>query len=154
MPPSNYVKQLRTKIGKDLLLCPAVAAVIPNDAGEILLQQKSFGEGWSLPAGAIEPGETPVQAVVREVREETALEVKPSKLLGVYGGGAFRYVYPNGDTVEYTVVLYLCSVLESLQRELDQETMALKYFDEDTMPRLALPYPIKVLFSHKLSSSG
>ncbi len=151
MAASNYIKELRSKIGKSLLLCPAVAAVIPNDSGEILLQQKSRGEGWSLPAGAIEPGETPLQAVVREVQEETALEVKPDRLLGVFGGSEFRYVYPNGDAVEYTVVLYLCSVLRPLRQDIDRETVALKYFNADTMPRLALPYPKETLFSHKLS---
>lgn len=62
---------------------PSVAAVIRNDSGEILLQNKGNGEKWSLPAGAIEPGEAPAEAIVREVWEETGLIVLPRKLVGV-----------------------------------------------------------------------
>ncbi len=148
MTGSGYIESLRCRIGTDLLLCPAVAAVIPDQFGKILLQEKSSKEGWSLPAGAIEPGETPVEALLREVREETGLEVRPTQMLGAFGGRAFRYTYPNGDTVEYTVVLYLCSIVRSLDQELDEETQSLRYFSEEDMPSLALPYPTDLLFSH------
>jgi 8-oxo-dGTP pyrophosphatase MutT (NUDIX family) len=83
---SLYFKQLRARIGHDLLLMPGVAAVIRDAQGRLLLQEKSSGEGWSLPAGAIEPGETPEHAVRREVLEETGLEVVPKGILGVFGG--------------------------------------------------------------------
>lgn len=53
-------------------MIPSVAAVILDAANRILLQEKS-GESWSLPAGMIEPGESPSKAVVREVEEETGL---------------------------------------------------------------------------------
>ena len=56
---SPYFQQLRAKIGHDLLLLPSVAAVIRNSDGRLLLQEKASGEGWSLPAGAIEPAESP-----------------------------------------------------------------------------------------------
>ncbi|HEV7320038.1 MAG TPA: NUDIX domain-containing protein [Ensifer sp.] len=69
----TYIQSIREKIGSGLLLCPSVAAVIHNADGQILLQEKASGEGWSLPAGAIEPGETPDEAVMREVMEETGL---------------------------------------------------------------------------------
>lgn len=50
----SYIQTLREKIGTSLLLCPSVAAAILDSDGQILLQEKSGGEGWSLPAGAIE----------------------------------------------------------------------------------------------------
>ena len=143
---SPYFRELRAKVGHDLLLLPGVAAVIRDGRGRLLLQEKSSGEGWSLPAGAIEPGETPEQAVRREVLEETALAVVSTRLVGVFGGEGFRYVYPNGDSVEYTVVLYRCSVIGEMPRELDPETKSLRYFAIDEMPRLTLPYPIEALF--------
>lgn len=61
----SYIQALREKVGSGLLLCPSVAAVIVDSDGRVLLQEKASGEGWSLPAGAIEPGETPVDAVIR-----------------------------------------------------------------------------------------
>ena len=143
---SPYFKQLRAKIGHDLLMMPSVAAVIRDSSGRLLLQEKSSGEGWSLPAGAIEPGESPEQAVVREVLEETGLVVTPKEILGVFGGRNFRYVYPSGDVVEYTVVLYRCVATGASITTLDPETKTLQYFTRAEMPRLALPYPLEALF--------
>jgi 8-oxo-dGTP pyrophosphatase MutT (NUDIX family) len=143
---SPYFKQLRAKIGHDLLMMPGVAAVIRDSSGRLLLQEKSSGEGWSLPAGAIEPGESPEQAIVREVLEETGLVVTPKEILGVFGGRDFRYVYPSGDAVEYTIVLYRCVATGASSTTLDPETKALQYFARAEMPRLALPYPTGALF--------
>ena len=52
----SYVRQLRKKVGNDLILSPSVAAVIHDHEGRLLLQEKSSGEAWSLPAGGIELG--------------------------------------------------------------------------------------------------
>ncbi|MDP2286433.1 MAG: NUDIX domain-containing protein, partial [Pseudohongiella sp.] len=60
MAASTYIRGMRTKIGHDLLLIPCLAEVITDHEGRILLQEKSDGEAWSLPAGGIEAGESPV----------------------------------------------------------------------------------------------
>jgi 8-oxo-dGTP pyrophosphatase MutT (NUDIX family) len=143
---SAYLSRLRSKIGRELLLLPGVAAVIEDELGRILLQEKSSGEAWSLPGGAIEPGETPEQAICREVREETGLLVEPRRIIGVYGGRHFRYTYPNGDKVEYLVVLYLCVPTGTSSEPPDPETRSLRYFGKKEMPKLALPYPSSALF--------
>ncbi|HBF32088.1 NUDIX domain-containing protein, partial [Rhizobium sp.] len=88
---ASYVMELRSLIGNRLLLLPSVAAVIRNSEGKLLLQQKASGEGWSLPAGAIEPGETPQEAITREVMEETGYTVSSTSILGVFGGHEYRY---------------------------------------------------------------
>ncbi|AGS20299.1 NUDIX domain-containing protein [Rhizobium etli] len=69
---TSHIMELRGLIGNRLLLVPSVAAVIHDDEGNLLLQEKA-SEGWSLPAGAIEPGETPQEAVIREVWKRLAL---------------------------------------------------------------------------------
>ena len=142
---SPYYRKLREKIGNDLLLIPGVAAVIHNSEGHLLLQEQ-VGGVWSLPAGAIEPGEAPADTIRREVLEETGLIVEPAELLGVFGGSDFRGVYANGDVVESTVVVYRCSVIEDTGHISDSETVSLAYFSEDRAPNLTLPYPRSVLF--------
>ena len=150
----SYIRNLRKQIGKELILVPSVAAVIRDDAGRLLLQRKSEDGSWSLPAGAIEPGESPSKAVVREVLEETGLDVNATVLLGVFGGAPdFRFVYPNGDPVEYLVALFRCIIVSDSHSPSDKETSVLKYFDQKEMPQLALPYPFELLFDDLDSKS-
>src|SRR6185295_9420099 len=107
MSMSPYYRALRERIGTELLLIPAVAAVIRDEHGRILIQRSRHG-AWSLPAGAIEPGESPAQAVVREVYEETGLSVRVERILGVLGGSKYRLTYPNGDQVEGLITVFEC----------------------------------------------
>lgn len=146
MVAPSHILHLRRMIGHDLLMVPSVAAVIRDEQGRLLLQRKAGTEGWSLPAGAIEPGELPEQALRREVFEETGFKLLTVSLAGAFGGAAFRHTYPNGDQVEYTVILYHCEVQRPAVPPSDKETVELGYFDENDMPPLALPYPKAALF--------
>ncbi|ELB2899462.1 NUDIX domain-containing protein, partial [Vibrio alginolyticus] len=87
------------------------------------------------------------QALVREVREETGLAVKVERLLGVFGGEGFGFTYPNGDQVEYTVIMFKCVTDSQLQTATDDETVALKWFSKGNLPKLELPYPLECLFA-------
>jgi len=63
-----------------------VSAVVFDDAGRVLVVErgKPPAEGlWSVPGGRVEPGETMREAVAREVREETGLEVQVGALIDV-----------------------------------------------------------------------
>ncbi|HDX9509782.1 TPA: NUDIX domain-containing protein [Bacillus cereus] len=140
MSMSLYYKKIREQLGHELILIPSVAAVIKNEQGKILFQYPG-GEYWSLPAGAIEPGETPEEAVVREVWEETGLKVQVKKQKGVFGGGRFRHIYPNGNQVEYIVVVFECEITSGKLKSIDGESLKLQYFSFSEKPTLALPYP-------------
>lgn len=144
MAMSDYYEKLRDKLGSDLIFMPCVAGIVRNESGEILFQNKGNGENWSLPAGAIEPGEAPAEAVIREVWEETGLYVAPKRLIGVFGGKEFRYQYPNGHKVEYNVFLFECEVQSGELNPIDNETFELRYFSLNELPKLALPYPKSV----------
>ena len=140
MAISQYLKGLRNKIGHDLLLLPAVEGVVKNSEGKILFQRKHDGT-WSLPAGMIEPDEDPVQALTREVFEETGAEIKSARLLGVFGGKEFTYTYDNGDVVQYTVAVFECQLVSDVLQLIDDETAELQFFTAEKRPKLELPYP-------------
>lgn len=97
-----------------------------------------------MPAGAIELGETPEEAVVREVWEETELKVQVKKQKGVFGGEKYRHTYPNGDEVEYIIVVFECEVSGGELKSIDGESLKLKYFPLSEKPLLALPYLDKI----------
>lgn len=62
-----------------------VAAVIEDPAGRVLLCQQTYGHRlWGLPGGRIRPGESPVHAAVRDIREETGTDVELIDLVGLY----------------------------------------------------------------------
>jgi 8-oxo-dGTP pyrophosphatase MutT (NUDIX family) len=144
MGMSDFYRGLRERIGPDLLLIPAVAAVIRENDGRILVQQKHDGS-WSLPAGAVEPGETPSQAIVREVREETGLRVRPARVAGVVGGGRCRVRYPNGHQVEYVVTVFDCAVVGGRLLETGEETLRLAFLNPaQALSRLSFPYPAAI----------
>jgi 8-oxo-dGTP pyrophosphatase MutT (NUDIX family) len=145
---SPYYRALREKIGHELILYPAVGGVIPDERGRILLQSKNEEAGWFIPGGAVEPGEHPEQALVREIQEETGLIVRPERVVLVFGGADYRYVYPNGDQVEIFGALYQCAVIGRSDVPLDPETKSLEYFSRDDMPDTRLPYPRDALFTH------
>jgi len=134
MAMSDYVRDLRAKIGPDLLLLPGVAAVIVDPAGRVLLQRRSDDGQWGLPGGAIEPGEEPAEALVREVHEETALDVVPERIVGVYSGPEFRVRYPNGDEAMIVSITFACRPMGGEPRVNDEESLEVRYFAPDALP--------------------
>lgn len=140
MSMSPFYRSIRDRVGSSLLVIPAVAAVIRDESGRVLLQQRHDGS-WSLPAGAIEPGESPSVAVIRQVFEETGLQVRPSRVAAVVGGSSCRIRYPNGDGVEYVVTVFDCGIVRGRFVGSNEETRTLTYFRREDLPPLAFEYP-------------
>ena len=131
VPP--YVARLRAHIGHDLLLLPGVTAVVRDDAGRVLLARRSDNGHWSLPAGIIDPGEQPADAVLREVYEETGVRVAVD---GVGGVATHPVVYPNGDVCEYLNVWFRCRPVGGQPRADDDESTEVGWFDPVALPAL------------------
>jgi 8-oxo-dGTP pyrophosphatase MutT (NUDIX family) len=86
-----------------------------------LVRQAGSGV-WSAPGGSVDPDETPADAVVREVWEETGLYTAPVRILGVYGGPLCLVTYPNGDRTEYVMTVFECEVRGGVLRATSDET--------------------------------
>ncbi len=87
-----------------------VAAAVVWDGARILMTQRlpggALGSMWEFPGGKLEPGETPEQAVVREVREELGVEAQVIERLHVE-----QHEYPGGPSVEITFLR--CTLAEA-----------------------------------------
>jgi len=136
---SPYVAGLRAHIGTSRLLLPSVTAIIYGDQGAILLVRQRDGDVWSTPGGAIEPDEDPVDAVVRETWEETGLLVKPTALIGVFGGPNFVVRYSNGDETQYVMTVFECSWLSGQLGDSNDEITAARFVTEGEFNTLAAP---------------
>ena len=134
MPRSDYVESIRRRIGNDLLLLPAVTAVI-RDGDRFLLARDAQSSLWSLIGGGIEPGETPVDAVTREFLEETGARIRIDGIVGAYGGAPLMAEYPNGDRVAYVTTAYRCRLISAPRPDMD-ELVELGWFSRDAIADL------------------
>ena len=134
MESKDYIRWLRSKVGHERIILVFAGGCVFDTDGKVLLQRRGDSNKWGFPGGAIEIGETPEMAAIREVKEETGLDVKASGLIGIYTDGDMEY--PNGDKVHSICIVY---ELEKLGGQLTcdhLETVDLQYFDLDEMPEL------------------
>ncbi len=106
-----------------------VQAVVRGDEG-ILLTVRSDLRGWELPGGSPEGSEAPEEALTREVREETGLEVAVGRRVGDYVRTGFR---------PHTAKVYLCRVVGGSLR-MSGETRAARWFHPDALPATLFPW--------------
>lgn len=129
----NYIRQIRSKVGNQLLMSPSISALIYNEAGEILVQQRSDNGLWNLPCGAYEIGEEPVETLMREVYEETGLHVQAKRLVGVYAGKEYIVTYPNKDQTAYMNMFFEAEIRSGELRK-DEESLDLRFVAPDALP--------------------
>ncbi len=136
MPIPEYVRTIREKIGTDLLWLPGVAAVVVDDAGQILLGRRADTGEWASIAGILEPGEQPAEAIVREIREEAGVEAEVLDLLALRTDDPVRY--PNGDAAQYLTILFLCRYVSGEAHVADDESLEIAWFPPDALPPLSV----------------
>jgi len=98
---------------------------------ELLLVCERDGRGWSLPGGWVDVGESPSEAVVREVREESGYEVRPVKLLGLYDRD--RRGFPP-HMWHIWKVFFHCELVDPERGQLGYETTASGFFARNELP--------------------
>jgi 8-oxo-dGTP pyrophosphatase MutT (NUDIX family) len=112
---SPHVARLREAVGHELIVLPAVSVLPVDPAGRLLLVSAAgHNDGWHILGGAVDPGESPAEAGVRECREETGVEVELTRLLGAFGGREYEVTYPNGDKVAYVTTAYSASIVSGI----------------------------------------
>jgi 8-oxo-dGTP pyrophosphatase MutT (NUDIX family) len=78
-------------------MVPAVTAVITDEAGRLLLIHRTDNDRWALPGGGVELGESVSDAVKREVREETGIDVEVTGIVGIYSDPRHVIAYDDGE---------------------------------------------------------
>ena len=104
----------------------AVAAVIFDEHERILLFKHTYRKfEWGIPAGGLEHREQPENAIVREVYEETGMQIKVQKLL----------LAESAKEDHHVSLIYLCNIVSG-EFEASLEISEMKYFDVDNLPQM------------------
>jgi len=106
----------------------AVAALVFDEQGRILLFKHTYRKlAWGIPAGGLEYGERPQDAIIREFFEETGMTIEVQRLLFADSSRHFQHVS----------LIYLCGIIAGEFKE-SYEISEIKYFDVDDLPPMLL----------------
>lgn len=138
-----------------VLLQDGAAAIIVNSEGQILLQSRADRDKWGLPGGCQELGERFQDTVLREVKEETNLDVNEEdlELIDIVSGASRRNDYPNGDVVINNTALY-CIRKYTGELKWDSESKNMKFFDLDNLPENQNDPDLIEVYKRKFCSRG
>lgn len=130
----NYIKWIREKVGHERIILNFAGICIVNQKGEVLLQKRGDKLKWGFPGGALELGESIEECALREVKEETGLDVKIEYMIGVYS--KYNDKYSNGDEAQ-CITHFFKGRPEGGNLVVDnKETLELKFFKLDDCPSL------------------
>jgi 8-oxo-dGTP pyrophosphatase MutT (NUDIX family) len=117
-------------------LVPAVSAVVLDEEERVLLHRRTDSDLWALPGGGIEVGESVIEALVREVKEETGLDVVVDTLVGIYSDPRYVVAYDDGEVRQQFSLCFTCHATAGALTVSD-ESSELRYVDPgevDTLP--------------------
>ncbi len=130
---------MRELAGRQRILLPGVRAVVVDDSGSVLLLRRTDVGRWGLPGGSVELGETVVEAMRREVFEETSLTVVDFEPMGLYSGPDQRLEYPDGGRIQCFSVAFIVRSWSGTPRADGVEGSELRFFDPEAPPDDLLP---------------
>lgn len=130
----GYISKIREKVGHDPVFMPCVGCVIVKD-NQILLQKRTDNGKWATHGGSMELGETFLDCLNRELKEELNIKVINPKVINIYTGEDMHYTYPNGDEVYMVCTVYLVEEYTGNMKVDNKEVSEVKWFDIDKMPR-------------------
>jgi 8-oxo-dGTP diphosphatase len=135
LPNANsYMKAVRKVWGSSRLMLLGTTAVVRDEQGRVLIQQRTDSGKWNLPGGIMEIGEEPAASNMREIHEETGLHIHPQRLVGVYGGEEYFVTYPNGDEVAYINYVFDCRIVGGKLEMTDGESTEQRFVIPDNLP--------------------
>ncbi|GGI76764.1 NUDIX hydrolase [Saccharopolyspora subtropica] len=105
MPKKDYYDDPHAPTANSLVV--AVAAIVRDELGRVLMIERTDNGLWAVPGGAQDIGETTREAAIREVLEETGIKVEVTGIVGIYSDPRHVIAYDDGEVrQEFSIVFH------------------------------------------------
>ena len=128
-------------------IVPAAVGFVVNDEGRVLLEHRVDNDLWALPGGTHDFGESIEQTVVREIREETGLDVEVTGLVGIYTDPRSIIAYSDGEVRQQFTLSFRCRLLGGELRK-DSESHELRWVAQDELDGLSIHPAMRLRIDH------
>ncbi|EUA44305.1 NUDIX domain protein [Mycobacterium xenopi 3993] len=130
-------------------MVPSASAIVTDEQGRILLVKRRDNTLWALPGGGHDIGETIAGTAVREVKEETGLDVEVTALVGVYTNPHHVVAFTDGE-VRQQFSLCFTTTLIGGELAIDHESTDIAWAHPDDIPTLDMHPSMRLRIDHYL----
>jgi ADP-ribose pyrophosphatase YjhB (NUDIX family) len=130
-------------------IVPAATAVVTDGEGKFLLQQHKDNALWALPGGKVEIGENITQTVIREVKEETGLDIVPEYVIGIYSDPKHVVAFSNGEVRQQFSICFACKITGGMLQG-SEESFAVGFFSLQEIEHLNMHRSSLLRINHYL----
>ena len=149
MTEKNYIADMRALVGhQGMIFVTAFGVLWSADRTKILLERRadSPNTGWGFPGGFLDYGESPMQAVVREFKEETGLDVEVVRVLGISTHITDKNAW--GDAQENIAIGFEVQLVGGHIQADSDETLEVKWLPVSPVPQMFVPQAQRTM--HKI----
>jgi 8-oxo-dGTP pyrophosphatase MutT (NUDIX family) len=132
-------------------MVPSVNVVVVNDAGDVLLIRRSDNGNWAVPGGAIDLGESMVQAAARETREETGIDCEITGLVGIYTDPKHLILYTSNGEVRQEFSILLTAVATGGQPTPSSESTEVRWVPREDLASYQMDRSMRLRLGHYLA---
>jgi ADP-ribose pyrophosphatase YjhB (NUDIX family) len=134
-------------------LVPSVTAVVPDDRGRILMVHRTDNDLWALPGGAMDLGERMADAAVREVKEETGIEIEVTGVVGLYTNPNHVMAYDDGEVRQECSVCFTARMVGG-RLATSSETREVRFVAPANLDLLSIHPSMRLRIDHYLENRG
>jgi ADP-ribose pyrophosphatase YjhB (NUDIX family) len=130
----SYLGQLRKLVGKQKVFVITARAIIQDSVGRVLFVRRKDNGSWVMPAGSMELGESIMDCVKREVKEESGLEVISAVPIAIYSDPRFSFVTAYGDPYQPLSIVFLVKEWRGQLQATTDETLDARFYSLKELP--------------------
>ena len=128
---------------------PSVVATVRDQQGRLLMIHRTDNDLWALPGGGHDIGESIADTVVREVREETGIEVELTGLTGIYTNPRHVMAYDDGEVRQQFSICFTARPVSGELRT-SSESREVRWVDPADLDQLSMHPSMRLRIAHAL----